>query len=68
MAVERDVDGHPRAPQAGGKRLGQFLVVLDHQYPHRSMMSGLKLRRGYAARPLPIETVPQPPLPYTSGS
>ena len=34
LAVERDIDRHPRVAQAGGDRPGQLLVVLDHKHPH----------------------------------
>jgi hypothetical protein len=34
LAVEGDVDRHPRVAQAGGDRSGQLLVVLDHKHPH----------------------------------
>ena len=34
LAVERDIDRHPRVTQAGRDRFGQLLVVLDHKYPH----------------------------------
>ena len=33
-AVEGRVDGHLFLPQADRDRFGQFLVVLDYQYPH----------------------------------
>ena len=38
LAVQRDIDRHPRLAQAGGDRLGQFLVVLDHKHPHRPLL------------------------------
>src|ERR1700729_4381625 len=34
-AVERDVDRHPRVAEPGRDRLGQLLVILDHQHSHR---------------------------------
>ena len=35
VTVEGQVDGHVFAPQACRDRLGQLLVVLDHEYSHR---------------------------------
>jgi hypothetical protein len=40
LAVERDIDSHPRVAQAGGNRCGQLLVVLDHKHPHSQLLCG----------------------------
>jgi hypothetical protein len=37
-AVESDIDRYPRLAQAGGDRLCQFLVVLDHKHPHSPLL------------------------------
>ena len=34
LAVERDIDSHPRVTQAGRDRLCQLLVVFDHKHAH----------------------------------
>ena len=46
LAVQRDIDRHPRLAQAGGDRLGQFLVVLDHKHPHRPLLLRCKVAAG----------------------
>ena len=53
LAVQSDVDGHPRLAQAGGDRLGQLLVVLDHKHPHRSLPSKVTTGCFNAVSPAP---------------
>ena len=38
LAVESDIDRHPRLAQAGSDGLCQLLVVLDHKHPHRLLL------------------------------
>lgn len=47
VAVEDDVDGHPRLPQAGRQRHRQPGVILHEQYPHDLIMPGWVLQKGY---------------------
>jgi hypothetical protein len=44
--VVGDVDGHALAPQAARDRVGEVVLVFDHEYPHRTVSS-------HAAQPWP---------------
>ena len=67
LAVERDIDRHPRVTQPGRDRLGQLLIVFDHKHAHRcsfaETVAAARFQHGFSesvrAR---SETFPKPPV------